>query len=402
MRRFILTLALLGLSAQAAVAKSPLVERYLHSGQLARGEQVLDSALAAAPGDDQIRFGLGVLQLVRGVERLGQSLYEYGCLSENSSTPFLRIPIPRNPDPSTISYADFRRVLDGFRSDLATVELTLAGIKGDNVSLPIRLAEIHFDLTGKGDANERFIDILKKLMGQGFRLDAENPEFLVVFDRGDVAWLRAYCHLLMGMIDFNLAFETESTFYLWADQQFAKPKHRNDVTMEERWAQQQAQWTVIKVAEPARLGHFRQHILKVCELNRETWAFIRAEKDNNFEWLPNPKQTGVLRMPVTDEMIDAWLAMVAQTEGLFAGKKAIPAFALQFVSQRQPNEERGMDFKAFLDEPPDTIDWARIRREGFRDKYLTSTLPDVDIMAFLRVAQAFQNTLAVGYAAWFN
>ena len=150
MRSSLLAVTLLSMNLSLATAEEPLVEKYLHSGQLARGEQVLELALAAAPGDDQIRYGLAVLQLVRGVERLGQSLYEYGCLSENTNTPFLRIPIPRNPDPSEITFADFWRVLDAFRADLATVESTLADVKSKDVTLPLRLADIRLNLTGRG------------------------------------------------------------------------------------------------------------------------------------------------------------------------------------------------------------------------------------------------------------
>ena len=384
-------------NAPLAVAQPPLVEKYLHSGQLARGEQVLEAALAEDAGNGQLRFGLAVLQLVRGVERLGQLLHEYACLPDNDAL-FIRIPVPHNPDPSEITYPAFRRMLEGFRSDLATVESTLAGIKADEVSLPLRLADIRLDLTGKGEASERFIEILNKLLGPNFRLQADNPEFLVCFDRGDVAWLRAYCHLLMGTIDLNLAFDTESEFDLRADQRFAKPKYRFAGTPGER----REKWGAteqLKVTEPARLGHFRRHMLKVCELNRETWSFIRAERDNDHEWLPNPKQTGVLRMPVTDRMIDAWLSMVTEVEGLFDGRKAVPALLMELLS---PTTNKRMNLKRFLDDPPDEIDIARIRRDGIREKYVDATLPYVNIATFVRVFGLFQRPMMVGYAVWFN
>src|SRR4051812_9249334 len=117
----------LSLAALAAVAwygfcraadPPPLAEKYLHAGELARGEQALEAALARAPRDDQLRFGLGALRFVRGVERLGQSLYEYGAKSENTYAPFLRLPVPKNPAPSPIRYPAFRRMLDDFRRDL--------------------------------------------------------------------------------------------------------------------------------------------------------------------------------------------------------------------------------------------------------------------------------------------
>src|SRR5688572_26462881 len=94
--------------APARPAYPPLAEPYLHSGELAKGEQALEAALAAAPKDDRARFGLGVVKFVRGVERLGQSLHEYGAKSEHASAPFLRLPVPHNPDPAPIRYAAFR------------------------------------------------------------------------------------------------------------------------------------------------------------------------------------------------------------------------------------------------------------------------------------------------------
>ncbi|MBS0204862.1 MAG: hypothetical protein JSS49_18300 [Planctomycetes bacterium] len=376
----------------------PLVQRYLHTGQLARGEQVLESALEVAPEDDQLRFSLAVLQLFRGVERLGQSLYEFGCLPENNM-PFLRFPVHRNPDPSTITYPTLRRILIGFQADLAAAETTLAGIRETEVKLPLRLADVRLDLTGSGQSQERMIDILRKMMGRDFRDDKDNPDFLICLDRGDVAWLRAYCHLLMGMIDLQLAVDGEAAFDLQADQHFAKPKRRFEGPDQERWNRLSEVWQVVRFKDPARLRHFRLHFLKVCELNRETWAYIRAETDNDHEWLPNPRQTGVLRMPVSDEMIDAWLQMVAEVERAFNGQKKLPAWIIAFFHS---DSKKGMNLQVFLDEPPETIEWERLKAEGVREKYLDGIHPDVDIGAFLRVGRAFQNTLAVGYAAWFN
>jgi len=389
MRWILMALVTLGGSIPLVAAEPPLVEKYLHSGQLARGEQVLESALAASPGDDQVRFGLAVLQLVRGIERLGQGLYEYGVM-ENNNIPLLRIPVPKNPDPTVITHAGFRRMVDGFRSDLATVEATLAEIKDREVSLPLRLADVRLDFIGEGTSNQRLFDILKSLMGPDFRLSPDNSDFLVRFDRGDVAWLRAYCHLLMAFADLQMAGDSDDNFYRWTGQVFARPKR----VVENRWSS-----PGFKIKEPARLGHFRRHILMVCELNRETWAFIRAETDNDHEWLPNPRQTGVLRMPVTDEMIDAWLAMVTEVESLFMGKKCFPVFVCQFIS---PSTKKPLNLQKFLDNPPEDLDWDRIQREGVREQYLDTAHPDVDVMAFLRFSRAFQNSLAVGYAVWFN
>ena len=65
-------------------------------------------------------------------------------------------------------------------------------------------------------------------------------------------------------------------------------------------------------------------MLQVCTLNRETWKYIRAETDDDDEWLPNAKQKGVLGLPVRDEMIDGWLEAVAELEGMLKGKRLVP------------------------------------------------------------------------------
>ena len=169
MRTIATMIIVLSLVEGLGAAEPPLVEKYLHSGQLAKGEQVLEAALAVNPKNDQARFGLGVLQVVRGVERLGQSLHEYGCRSENTHLPFVRLPVPSNPDASPITYTDFRRILQGFHSDLATAEATLASVTDDRVLLPLRMANIHLDLDGDGKPNDKLIDrpinVINKITG---------------------------------------------------------------------------------------------------------------------------------------------------------------------------------------------------------------------------------------------
>lgn len=389
MRRLSICVIVLSLTGNADAAGPPLVEQYLHSGELAKGEQALEAALAANPKDDQVRFGLGVLRFVRGVERLGQSLHEYGVTSEKPDFPFLRLPVPHNPEPAPITYTAFRRVVDDFVRDLTAAEETLAGITDDGVKLPLRLADIRLDLGGTGKPNDRFLDVMKKIMRQQqFDFLKGNPDFLVCFDRGDVAWLRAYCHLLTGMLDFYLAFDTEQIFNLSSDEVFAKPKYPPPPKEKRQWDEV---LRVILVKEPARLGRFRRHLMKVADLNRETWKFIRAETDDDHEWLPNPRQKGVLGMPVRDDMVDAWLGMVAEFEALLDGKRTLGA----------SKDGKGFNLKALLDDPPEKLDFAGGFPRNLPDRYF-SEAPQADWNALTRVFAVFENTTAVAYAAWFN
>ncbi|SRR5229473_179930 len=103
----------------------------------------------------------------------------------------------------------------------------------------------------------------------------------------------------------------------------------------------------VKVKEPARLGRFRKHLLRVAELNRETWKFIRAETDDDHEWLPNPKQKGVLGLPVRNEMIDSWLAMMGELEALLEGKRTF------LKSWGLHKNGKGLNLKTLFDDPPE-------------------------------------------------
>jgi hypothetical protein len=388
MRYLVAAFTVLALTAGARAADPPLVEKYLHSGELAKGEQALEAALAASPKDDQLRFGLGVLRFARAVERLCQSLHEYGARSEHTNVPFLRLPVPKNDDPAPITYRAFRRVLDDFIRDLSAAEATLAGVTDPNVKLPLRLAAVRFDLTNSGKPTDKFVDILRRLMRQDFEFLRGNSEFLVCFDRGDVAWLRAYCHLLSAMADFYLAFDTQETFDRTADQVFARPKKGAGAKQADR------QW-VFEVKEPARLSRFRTHMLAVCALNRETWRFVLAETDDDHEWLPNPRQKGVLGLPVRADMVEAWLAMIDELEAALEGKKLLPVGLLWNTGGK------GLNIKALLEDPPPRFDFDAIIANGPAAKYLEQGKM-VDLNVVFRVANVFGDPLSVAYAAWFN
>lgn len=393
-------IALVAALAVAAVGRAepaPLVEKYLHSGELAVGERAVQRALDAAPTDDQLRFGLGVLRFVRAVERFGQSMYEHGVKSESTSVPFLRIPVPKNPDPTPITYPILRRIFEQLTDDLAKAETTLAGVKDDNVKLPLRLAKVRFDFVGGGKETTTLLNVLKTLMRQQrFEFLENNPDFLVKFDRGDVAWLRGYCHLLSAMADAYLSIDGKWLFDEVGADHFARPK-----------GQEQTPGFLavlvgggIKFPEPGRMHSFRKHMLAVCELNRETWRHVRAEKDSDFEWLPNAKQKGVLGLPVRDEMIDGWLAAVAELEGLLTGKKLFELRGLSGVAADQ-----GFNLRAFLDDPPAVLDVAKIiGGKGVDPKYLAELTEKnrYDDGSLGRVLGLFGDSMGVAYMAWFN
>ena len=381
---------------RAADPLPPLAERFLHEGKFAEGETASLLALDANPKDDETRFGLGMIQFARAVENLGRALYEYGAISDKATQPFLRLPVPRNEKPSTISYRALGRVLDAFATDLGRAETTLAGITDDQVKLRLRLAKIRFDFAGTGKDRTTLIELLNKLNGDRFQFQKTNPEFRVHFDRGDVAWLRAYCHLLSAMVEGYRAVDEEAGFEDRVKDVF--PKVESSDRKVEDW------WQGLRVVDAPRLRRMRLHLVAVCELNCETWKYIRAETDDDYEWLPNSKQTDQLGLPLTDERIDRWLAMMEQWEGLLKGERLVPSWMIKFVHAGHPDGQ-GLNLKKLLDDPPaDLLNVTRIQEKGIDAKYLEAEKgkKSFDPDAVLQVIRVFDGPFGFAYAARLN
>ena len=387
-------------AASSGSTQSPsLAESYLHQGKFAEGETALLLALDASPNDDSARFGLGVIQFLRAVENFGQSLYEYGAISENSSMMFLRLPVPKNDNPSTISYRALGRVLDAFATDLNRAEVTLASIKDDNVKMSLRLSEIQFDFTTVGKERTKLIDLLKAMnRGQQFDFQKQNPEFRISFDRGDVAWLRAYCHMLSAMVNVYRAIDEEPGFERRVENFFPK--------IEKSLAVEDPNWLDgLSIADPPRLRRARLQLISVCELNRETWHHIRAETDNDFEWLSNPKQTDQLGLPITKQQVDAWLGALTELESLLKGESLIPSSLLIFIDGENRHAGKGLNLKRFLDDPPlDLMNAKRMRDKGIDAKYLEDekSRKVIDIAKLFLAIQLFDGPFGFGRAARMN
>lgn len=99
------------------------------------------------------------------------------------------------------------------------------------------------------------------------------------------------------------------------------------------------------VVEPERRQAARRHLLEMIRLSREDWKAIRAETDNDREWLPGPKQKGpnpLTGLEVGEEQVTAWLAALDMAEDLLEGRVLLPHFRIA---------GKGINMKRFFDEP---------------------------------------------------
>jgi hypothetical protein len=315
MRLLISAVMLLGLT-NSGHAAGPSLDQYLHKAEYLQGEVAFLDYLQKNPKDDQARFGLGILQFFRAFNRLGQASYEYGAIV--SPDKMFPIPIPKNPNPTPISYFTFRLVIEQFIRDLEIADATLAQIEDEKLKLPVQLAFIQFDFSGNGGKVMNLRSIALAVTGREPVLRRQNPGFLVKFDRGDVAWLRSYCHLFMGISHFLQTTNFEANFNTWVMHVFPT------AILRELPQALSSPIDVLSISwinlEPSRMRKVHGHLLMVCKLNQEAWKYIRSEVDNDLEWLPNAKQEGVIGLPVTEAMIDLWLEIVITAEKMLAGE----------------------------------------------------------------------------------
>jgi hypothetical protein len=344
------------------MAKAPLVEKYLLEGKLADGRLALEDRLREAATDDQARFGLGVLIFLDTVEELKQSLFHYGLRSHSQRStplPFVRLQVAVNPDPAIISYRDARKMIDDFRKGLMETDHHLALIKSEDVTLPLHFGMIKLNFQDENHPNggESLWSVYSRLTSNTNIDEDKAKAFYIKFDRGDVHWLRGYCHLLSAICEMYLAYDTRIVFEHTAHlffQNVDSPykflgggKKVYGMQSMRREAQHgmeaEAQDVVrgqaldaidfvamihllnFKISEPQRMQAALNHLEMVISQSRESWKFIMAETGDDHEWLPNPRQTGVIPgIRVTDEMVMSWAKIMDQSDKLLKGEELIP------------------------------------------------------------------------------
>jgi hypothetical protein len=411
----ITVLAIAVAAARTSAADPPLVEKFLVAGKLSDGETALIARLKEAPQDDQARAGLGVLQFLQTFEHLGANLYQYGLRVESAVCPLpkpLKEVFPNNPKPKTLTYKAAREILQGLVDDLAKVEATLAAVKDSEVKLPLHVGLVKIDPFGQGTPiSAAFLFGRVPALDEDQRGTAE--KLIVGFDRGDLSWLRGYCHLLSAMAELLLAVDSKDAFDCSAHLFFENVDTPHTFLLEDRapltsvplaslpllsdLASFLHHMSRLPIAEPKRTKAALEHLEAAIIQAKEMWHFILAETDDDNEWIPNPKQTGVLGVKVTQEMIDVWLETLDEAALILKGKKLIPLW-------RGKNPERGVNLRRIFTEPRtfDAFDWLQgTAATPYLEKGPFTKLVEPGMVD--RLNKAFGGPPGIiGFGFWFN
>ncbi len=334
------------------------------TNDISSGLRQLQEISEQDPDDVEARFGLGVLTFFGAVEKFAQSYYRHGFRPPASlQVTLFRLPIGENPSPETLTYEQLRGYFKVFRDDLAKAEEILATIDGKPVLLPLKINRIAIDGNGDGHIvdSERLMVFISRLIARQ-RREVEDPfgqwggaasDFDVTFDTADVYWLRGYAHMLMAITDFYLAHDWRVTFdtafHLFFPEAGLPMTQALDKTpsgagLGLREAADAVtfihtlNWPVV---EPQRMAAVRQHLLAVISLSRANWASIRAESDDNNEWIPAAQQTQrFAALEITEERISNWLEILTEAEAILEGKTLLPHWRITRRSGKAINLKR--------------------------------------------------------------
>lgn len=391
--------------------KPPLVENYLIDGKIQEGKQAVIEAMSLNPKDDSLRFSLGVTQFIQTIERFAQDISYYGLRGtsdEGIPAPFLRVRLKQNPNPHPISYQDFRQIFERMQIGFAQADETLAQITDEKVQLRLRWGMIKLDLNGDGEATDQEMlwKIYQRMSSNEYISEEDAAKFTIKFDRGDVHWLRGYCNVIGALCQMYLAYDSQQWFESAAHIVFAKVVSPYDFLTHGQKVRKlggeeidivdfvaalhNIHW---EVKEPKRLEIALQNLENVVEQSKISWNFIMAETDDDCEWLPNPRQTGVIpNMRVTEEMVTVWGEMMQQSGKVLRGELLIPFW------RGEPGEYGVNLRKVFLE--PRTFDLVTWVQGTSAQPYLEKgQLAKGD--AWKNVRDVFGNRY-VGFAAWFN
>lgn len=383
------------------------VDKFLSRGALKEADQTLASLIAKDAHDDQARFELGLVQFLEAVQELAQDLYRFGLKSSSTlNLPILRIPLPENTTPELLTYEQARNIMLRFLNNLMRCESTLAQINRRDVKVPLHFGLVRLDLNGDGQcSDDETLWRLYSQLNHRYDVTAEKAEtFYIKFDRGDVHWLRGYCHLLSSICEIYLAHDTRETFERTAHLFFTRVdspysflvrgKHTRSIGGDTQVIDIVALIHLIRwrVVEPVRMTAALAHLEAVVDQSHESWKHIMAETDDDHEWLPNPKQTGVIPgVHVTQEMVDSWQYMMTQAGKVLRGELLVPFWRAE--------DARGINVRrVFLEQKQfDLVLWVQGTEAAPYLEEGTSTDPDL----WPRLQRAFGRDFP-GFAIWFN
>ncbi|MBC7676909.1 MAG: hypothetical protein H7173_12790, partial [Rhodoferax sp.] len=267
------------------------------------GLTATESRLTALPAPtDADRFALGGVRFLRTVEGALQLRWQTGLSEQMTMIPFLRLPIPENPDPVAFDPAAIATLFKNVNTGMDSARAPLADIAPNaDFSVEIAFKDIWFDINSNAtrDTGEDLLTALgPMIMGwQWDQRDPATPAPVIRFDAADAAWLSAYTHLLGGLSDMILAYDPTAPITRITDARTAMTKlgvlapdpmfgmgGGASMDVVDYFAMILA--TLNQTPDKAHMLSAQTHLLAMVDDNRRFWSQVVLETDNDKEWIP--------------------------------------------------------------------------------------------------------------------
>ncbi len=327
---------------------------------LAKTETVI-AAQPSPTGDDL--FALGGVRFLMAVEQAMQLRWQVGATEPLAPMPLLQLELLPNPAPEPARASLVSEIMRGAAGHLALAETALAAIPANgDVGLVIRLEDLWFDIDGNGQrgTGEDVLPIALFAFTNPWEEPVPPPSTTIRFDTADVAWLRAYGHLISGVASFVMAFDpTGAAARIMAatDERHARLASPNPSLIEQfdpEGGLDKATIAIFALRQQPDADLTRQtatHLRQMIVLNRRFWALLAAETDNEAEWIPNSQQQAALGFVLPPDIGKVWSAVLGDLDMMLAGKLLVPHVAFP--------PESGINIAAFLQNPAplDPLGW---------------------------------------------
>ncbi|XZE44204.1 hypothetical protein SH467x_003803 [Pirellulaceae bacterium SH467] len=376
-----------------------------------------EAELQRDPRDESARCLLGITQVLHAVENLGQAWYRFGVRDQSflQFVPFFRLPIPSNSDPELVTYDKVRFALEEFSKEIRSAQESLGQPTASDFKLVLRIGKVRFDWNDddKRSSGETFKAMLQEISPAALRTAGEEME--VGIDGADIAWLRGYCHVLLALSEIILAHDQKELFercghlfFSRVDSPYLLTQHRHaDGGFDTAFITDliaAIHLCRFPCREPVRMQKAHDHLLAMVRESRLFWKLATDESDDDREWIPNPRQTGILQVPVNQELVAGWTAVLNELEAILKGEKLVPYWRI-YPNRRGnngpiiPDEGTGINIRRVFLEPREFDLVLMVQGSGWED-YLED--------GELSTPQAWEQLTRVfggrffGFAAWFN
>lgn len=342
---------LLTLVAASPAAPALDIQPLLDAGDFGGAKAELRAVLQADPGDGDARLALGVTTFLSGIEEFAQTIYAHGLREDMGGSMgmmmSMRLPVRFNPEPLETSADDVLTMLERMEDAMSEVDTILEPLGDTEAHFDLRIGTVKMDLNGDGEYSDdeglwRLFNAVTNPRSRWSPPDEGEPKmpdeartFVLGLDTADAYWLRGYCNVFGAVANVVLAYDGTELFERTGHLFFANVKSPYP------WLQMPSgehgfdPETILDLVaalhlinqplrDANRMADAHAHLQSVIELSRLNWAAVRAETDNANEWLPGPGQTGVIGVDINDEQVEAWLAMLDESERILNGELLVP------------------------------------------------------------------------------